>query len=149
APFHYGRWVYVGDGWAWVPGRVVARPVYAAALRVFVGGRNWSLAIGAGQGVAWFPLAPEEPYSPAYHVSNTYIRNVNVTNVNVTNINVTNVNVTNINYRNRHERDGVTVVSHETCVESRTVNRSVIVVPRDRLDQARVVGFAARVAPTQ
>ncbi|HEX9506035.1 MAG TPA: DUF6600 domain-containing protein, partial [Acidimicrobiia bacterium] len=149
APFHYGRWVYVGDGWAWVPGRVVARPVYAPALVVFVGGRNWSLAIGAGPGVAWFPLAPEEPYYPAYHVSNTYIRNVNVTNVNVTNINVTNVNVTNINYRNRRERDAVTVVSRETFVGSRPVNQGVIVVPRDRLDQARVVGFAARVAPTQ
>src|SRR5205823_2594608 len=54
------------------------------------------------------PLAPEEPYYPAYHVSNTYVRNVNVTNVNVTNINVTNVNVTNINYRNRRAPDAVT-----------------------------------------
>src|SRR5260221_28476 len=80
-------------------------------------------------------------------VTFTYVRNVNVTNVNVTNINVTNVNVTNINYRNRRERDGVTVVSHETFVESRPVNREVIVVPRDRLDQARVVGATPRVAP--
>jgi FecR protein len=149
APFHYGRWVYIGDGWAWVPGHVVARPVYAPALVAFVGGRNWSVAIGVGNGVAWFPLAPEEPYYPAYHVSNTYVRNVNVTNVNVTNINVTNVNVTNINYRNRRAPDGVTVVSNETFAQSRPVNRSVIVVPRDRLDQARVVGFAARVTPTQ
>ena len=147
APFHYGRWVYVGDGWAWVPGRVVARPVYAPALVVFVGGRNWSLAIAGGSGVAWFPLGPEEPYVPAYHVSNTYIRNVNVTNVNVTNINVTNVNVTNINYRNRHERDAVTVVSRETFVGSRPVNQGVIAVPRDRLDQASIVGTAARIAP--
>src|SRR5439155_1155555 len=118
---------------------------------VFVGGRNWSVAIGAGGGggVAWFPLAPEEPYYPAYHVSNTYVRNVNVTNVNVTNINVTNVNVTNINYRNRRAPDAVTVVSHDAFVQSRPVNRSVIVVARDRLDQARVVGFAARVTPTQ
>ena len=151
APFHYGRWVYVGNGWAWVPGRVVARPVYAPALVVFVGGRNWSVAIGAGGGggVAWFPLAPEEPYYPAYHVSNTYVRNVNVTNVNVTNINVTNVNVTNINYRNRRAPDAVTVVSHDAFVQSRPVNRSVIAVARDRLDQARVVGFAARVTPTR
>ncbi|HKW40035.1 MAG TPA: DUF6600 domain-containing protein, partial [Gemmatimonadales bacterium] len=153
APFHYGRWVYVGGGWAWVPGHVVARPVYAPALVVFVGGRNWSVAIGAGQGVAWFPLAPEEPYYPAYHVSNTYVRNVNVTNVtnitNVTNVNVTNVNVTNINYRNRREPDAVTVVSHETFVESRPVSKSVIVVPRERLEQAQVVGFAARVVPTR
>src|SRR5207247_946329 len=101
APFHYGRWVYWDGSWVWVPGHVVARPVYAPALVVFVGGRNWSLAITSGgvAGVAWFPLAPEEPYVPAYHVSNTYIRNVNVTNVNVTNINVSNINVTNINYR--------------------------------------------------
>ncbi len=150
APFHYGRWVYVDGGWAWVPGRVVARPVYAPALVAFVGGRNWSVAIGVGQGVAWFPLAPEEPYVPAYRVSNTYVRNVNVTNVtNVTNINVTNVNVTNINYRNRHQPDAVTVVSHETFVESRQVDRGVIVVPRDRLEQARVVGYSARVPPTR
>jgi hypothetical protein len=151
APFHYGRWAYVGDGWAWVPGRMVARPVYAPALVVFVGGRNWSVAIGAGGGggVAWFPLAPEEPYYPAYHVSNTYVRNVNVTNVNVTNINVTNVNVTNINYRNRRAPDAVTVVSHDAFVQSRPVNRSVIVVARDRLDQARVLGSAARVTPTR
>src|SRR5205814_215633 len=151
APFHYGRWVYVGNGWAWVPGHMVARPVYAPALVVFVGGHNWSVAIGAGGGggVAWFPLAPEEPYVPPYHVSNTYIRNVNVTNVTVTNIQVTNVNVTNINYRNRRAPDAVTVVSHDAFVQSRPVNRSVIVVARDRLDQARVVGFAARVTPTQ
>src|SRR5216117_1452906 len=147
APFHYGRWVYVGGGWAWVPGRVVARPVYAPVLVVFVGGRNWSLAIAGGSGVAWFPLAPEEPYVPAYRVSNTYIRNVNVTNVNVTNVNVTNVNVTNINYRNRRERDGVTVVSRETFVGSRPVSQGVIVVPRDRLDRASVVGAAAPIAP--
>src|SRR3989442_1461283 len=50
APFHYGRWVYVEGGWAWVPGRVVARPVYAPALVAFVGGRNWSVAIGLGGG---------------------------------------------------------------------------------------------------
>ena len=149
APFHYGRWVYVGNGWAWVPGHVVARPVYAPALVVFVGGHNWSVAIGAGGGggVAWFPLAPEEPYVPPYHVSNTYIRNVNVTNVTVTNIHVTNVNVTNINYRNRGAPDAVTVVSHETFVGSRPVNRSVIAVPRDRLEQARVVGSTAQIVP--
>jgi len=139
APFHYGRWVYWDGGWVWVPGRRVARPVYAPALVVFVGGRNF--------GVAWFPLGPEEPYVPAYHVSNTYFRNINVTNVNVTNINVTNVNVTTINYRNRRAPDAFTVVSQETFVRSRAVDKSVIVVPRERLDQARVVGSTARVVP--
>src|SRR5205809_1365361 len=149
APFHYGRWVYWDGSWVWVPGHVVARPVYAPALVVFVGGRNWSLAITSGgvAGVAWFPLAPEEPYVPAYHVSNPYIRNVNVTNVNVTNINVTNINVTNINYRNRAAPGAVTVVSQQTFVQSRPVGRSVLVVPRERIEQATVIGTTAAVAP--
>src|SRR5207247_716403 len=149
APFHYGRWVYWDGSWVWVPGHVVARPVYAPALVVFVGGRNWSLAITSGgvAGVAWFPLAPEEPYVPAYHVSNTYIRNVNVTNVNVTNINVTNINVTNINYRNRAAPGAVTVVSQQTFVQSRPVGRSVLVVPRERIEQATGIGTTAAGAP--
>jgi hypothetical protein len=148
APFHYGRWVYWDGGWAWVPGRVVARPVYAPALVAFVGGRNWSVAIGigGGSGVAWFPLAPDEPYVPAYHVSQTYVRNVNVTNVNVTNINVTNVNVTNITYRNREEPGAMTVVSQETFVHARPVGSGVIAVPRERLAEGQVVRGAV-VAP--
>lgn len=32
APFHYGRWVFVRGYWGWVPGPVMARPVYAPAL---------------------------------------------------------------------------------------------------------------------
>src|SRR5207247_7989679 len=133
-----------------------AGPVCAPALGACGGGRDWSVASGlggggggGGGGVAWFPLGPEEPYVPGYHVSNTYIRNVNVTNVNVTNINVTNVNVTNISYRNRNAPGAVTVVTQQTFVESRPVGRSVIVVPRERLDQAAVVGGAARVTPNR
>src|SRR3989449_172684 len=34
APFHYGRWVYAEGGWAWVPGRVVARPVDRKSTRL-------------------------------------------------------------------------------------------------------------------
>jgi len=148
APFHYGRWVYWDGGWAWVPGRVVARPVYAPALVAFVGGHNWSVAIGigGGGGVAWFPLAPDEAYVPAYRVSQTYVRNVNVTNVNITNVNVTNVNVTNITYRNRAEPGAMTVVSQETFAHARPVGSGVIAVPRERLAEGRVVGAAA-VAP--
>ena len=148
APFHYGRWVYWDGGWAWVPGRIVARPVYAPALVAFVGGHNWSVAIGigGGGGVAWFPLAPDEPYVPAYRVSQTYVRNVNVTNVNITNVNVTNVNVTNITYRNRAEPGAMTVVSQETFAHARPVGSGMIAVPRERLAEGRVVGAAA-VAP--
>jgi hypothetical protein len=38
APFHYGRWCRVRETWAWIPGPVVVRPVYAPALVAFVGG---------------------------------------------------------------------------------------------------------------
>ncbi len=149
APFHYGRWAYVDGGWAWVPGqRVLVRPVYAPALVVFIGGRNWSVAItSGGTDVAWFPLAPDEPYVPVYRVSDTYVRNVNVTNVNITNINVTNVNVRNITYRNRNAPGAVTVVTRQTFVESRPVDRRVIVVSRERLAAAPVVGMTPSVAP--
>ena len=151
APFHYGRWVRWGGAWGWVPGRVAARPVYAPALVAFVGGGagGFSLRVGGGGGVGWFPLAPGEVYVPAYHVSQTYVRQVNVTNVNITNVNITNVDVTRVHYRNRDVAGGVTVVSQETFVGARPVNRNVVVVPRGRLVEAPIVGSAAPLAPTR
>ncbi len=151
APFHYGRWVWYYDRWAWVPGRVVARPVYAPALVAFVGGPHWSLTLAAGGagGVAWFPLGPDEAYVPAYRASPTYIRNVNVTNVDVTNINVTTIDVTNVHYRNRDVPRAVTSVSEQTFVGARPVGPNAVIVPRERLSGAVVVGTAAPLAPTR
>jgi len=77
APFHYGRWAQIGSRWAWVPGSIGPRPVYAPALVVFVAGANWSLSIGSGPGIAWFPLAPGEAWRPTYRASPVYVRNVN------------------------------------------------------------------------
>lgn len=147
APFHYGRWVYLGRGWAWVPGRVVARPVYAPALVVFVSGSNWGVSMGVGGGVGWFPLGPHEVYVPAYRVSDRYVRNVNITTVNVTSIN--RIDVTRIEYRNRAFPGAVTVVTRETFVNARPVGRSLIVVPRDRLNGAPIVGTTAPFIPTR
>ncbi|MEZ5606985.1 MAG: DUF6600 domain-containing protein [Burkholderiaceae bacterium] len=77
APFHYGRWTQIGPRWAWVPGPVVRRPVYAPALVQFVGaGSGWSLSAG-GPGTAWFPLAPGERWQPPYHASNRYRDRIN------------------------------------------------------------------------
>ena len=47
APFHYGRWVYAGAGWAWVPGRA-----YAGAWV------SWRYGTGEWGYVGWAPLAP-------------------------------------------------------------------------------------------
>ncbi len=148
APFHYGRWANAGGAWFWVPGTMVARPVYAPALVAFVGGprAGVSIAIGGGSGVAWFPLGPHEVYRPAYRVSEVYIRQVNITHVNVTNINVTNVNVTNVRYVNQNAAS-VTVVSHEAFVGARPVRISQVAVPADVIVQGRVVGTTANIAP--
>ncbi len=79
APFHYGRWAMIGSRWAWVPGRMGPRPVYAPALVAFVGGGgvNFSLSIGGGDGIGWFPLGPGEAWQPTYRVSTLYLDNVN------------------------------------------------------------------------
>jgi uncharacterized protein DUF6600 len=155
APFHYGRWAFVGSSWCWVPGPVVARPVYSPAFVAFVGGNGFSLSIGVGggPGVAWFPLGPGEVYVPYYRASRRYVDNINVTNtrVNVTQItNVYNVynghggNVTSITYVNKRNPRAVTVVSRDTFINARPVERNVVRVDTSRFASAPVrrdVGF--------
>ncbi|MBZ5657050.1 MAG: hypothetical protein LAO56_17425 [Acidobacteriia bacterium] len=154
APFHYGRWCVVGGGWAWVPGPVVVRPVYAPALVAFAGGGgfHFSVSFGGGGGVAWFPLGPGEVFVPGYHVSRRYVNQVNVTNtvVNVTKVtnvynNYTTNNTTEINritYVNRARPGAVTVVSRETFVNARPVARNVVSVPQREIEQAPVSHIA-------
>ncbi|HSI53388.1 MAG: DUF6600 domain-containing protein [Ramlibacter sp.] len=77
APFHYGRWAMIDTRWAWVPGRIGPRPVYAPALVAFVGGgAGWSLSVG-GPGIGWFPLGPGEAWRPYYRTSTIYATRVN------------------------------------------------------------------------
>jgi hypothetical protein len=65
APFHYGRWAYVGGRWGWCPGAYVARPLWAPALVGWAGGSGWSLSATVGAPVyGWVPLAWGEPYRP-------------------------------------------------------------------------------------
>lgn len=81
APFHYGRWTQIASRWAWVPGRLGPNPIYAPALVAFVGGTSggthWSLNVGSGPGIAWYPLAPGEAWRPSYRVSTLYLNNLN------------------------------------------------------------------------
>ena len=76
APFHYGRWTMIGNRWAWVPGRLAARPVYAPALVVFLGGGS-QFSLGAGPAVGWYPLAPGEAWYPWYRTSPRYVTHAN------------------------------------------------------------------------
>jgi hypothetical protein len=139
APFHYGRWAMVGGGWAWVPGPVARRPVYAPALVAFVGGAGFAVGVGGGMAaVAWFPLGPREVFVPAYRVSPVYVNRVNVTTVNITNVTVINRTYVNRTY--------VTAVDQRTFVGAQPVHRAVIAVPRDVAMRAQV-GISASVAP--
>jgi hypothetical protein len=161
APFHYGRWALVGGGWAWVPGPIVVRPVYAPALVAFVGGGGVSLGVSFGggfSGVAWFPLGPRDVYVPGYRCSPRYVQNINVTNTRVVNVTqVTNVynnvyinhNTTVINnYTYAHNNVAVTAVSRDTFVNARPVARESVRVTADQIRTARVVE-SSPIAPTR
>jgi hypothetical protein len=145
APFHYGRWAFVGAGWFWVPGPVYVRPVWAPALVGWVGG-GAGFRFSFGVGVGWFPLAPGEVFVPGYRVSRGYVNNVNITNTRVDITRVTNVyntvvikrTVNNITYVNRNVNGGVTVVPHDTFVNARPVARNVVSVPARELASAPV-----------
>jgi hypothetical protein len=150
APFHYGRWCQIGGRWAWVPGPVAMRPVYAPALVAFVGGPGGLQfsAFGGGVGVAWFPLGPGEVFVPGYHVSRTYVNQVNVTNtvVNVTRVTtvyntyttttINNTTANRITYVN--QTTAVTAVSRDTFVNARPVARNVVAVPAREIAQAPI-----------
>lgn len=129
APYHYGRWVSVDGFWAWAPGPLVARPVYAPALVAFFG------APGArvGVSVSWVALGWGEPLVPWWgrpgFVGRPYWAGWGgprvVNNVVVNRTTVVNVNTINV-YRNV------------------TVQNAVVGVPQERF--GRVPVHEARVA---
>lgn len=141
APFHYGRWAQIGLRWAWVPGRLAARPVYAPALVVFVGGSrdgvNWQISIGsnglAQPGIGWFPLAPGEVFRPQYPVSPRYVTLVNQ-NIVVNNT----VNVTPV-YRYQHQPAAVTAVSQDDFSRGRPVRGNQHLLSATELSRAPLV----------
>ena len=77
APFHYGRWALISARWCWVPGPIVAHPVYAPALVRWVGGTPWRGHSPNEAGISWAPLGPRQVFHPSYSVSATYLRAVN------------------------------------------------------------------------
>ncbi|MES2399935.1 MAG: DUF6600 domain-containing protein [Pseudomonadota bacterium] len=144
APFHYGRWAQIGPRWAWVPGRLQPRPVYAPALVAFIGGNlggssggvNWNISLGSGgpaqPAVGWFPLAPGEAFRPAYRVSPRYVTRVN-NNIEVNNT----VNVTNV-YRYQRQPAAVTAIAATDFARGQPVRGNVALNAAD-LGRAQVV----------
>lgn len=148
APFHYGRWFFMGGRWGWLPGPREERPVYAPALVAFVGG-----GFAAGATVAWFPLGPREVYVPSYRVSEAYVNRVNVTNTtvnttivrNVYNTTIVNNNTTinNVRYVNRNVRGGMTAVSQQAFANAQPVARSAVAVNAQQFSRQPVSARAA------
>ena len=115
APYHYGRWVFVDGFWAWAPGPVMARPLYAPALVAFFGGQE----VG-GPVVGWVALGWGEPVVPWWGRAG-FIREPSwrgwggprvVNNVVVTNTTVVHVQGINV-YRNATVKNAVVVVNQE------------------------------------
>ncbi len=72
APFHYGRWAWIGGRWGWCPGSFVARPVWAPALVAWHGGPGWAVSASLGAPVyGWVPLGWREPYLPPWRGCST------------------------------------------------------------------------------
>ncbi|MFZ6778666.1 DUF6600 domain-containing protein [Undibacterium sp. Ji83W] len=140
APYHYGRWAYVGTRWAWVPGprQHHVRPVYAPALVAFVGGNTYvnnyyGSKPGSHPSVAWFPLGPGEVYRPGYSHNNQYIQRLNQNMV-------VNSSITNARFVNQNVRNAVTIVPTNTFVRGEhvlPVSRNPVAAVQNR--QAPVV----------
>jgi hypothetical protein len=128
---HYGRWAQVGTRWAWVPGRMGLRPIYAPALVAFVAGTGApGLAVGGKQTVAWFPLAPGEPWQPGFHATPLYISTVNT--------NMPPVRESG-NYAYQYKAEALTAIPMEDFQRGKPSRGSRLRVAGSMLTQAQVV----------
>ena len=151
APFHYGRWVHVRSAWAWCPGVIVTTPVYAPALVVFIGASTWgpSVYFGAGGGIAWFPLGPDEAYWPPYIASVTYVRLVNRSSVRQYAGLQRRPAPPSVRYRNRSVPGSVTAIPWRRFAGAAPIGGAAVSVPEGVLATAPVVGSSAPIAPTR
>ena len=131
APFHYGRWDLVDGRWAWVPGRLSLRTVYAPALVAFIDGAHGMLSgVSARTRIAWFPLAPGEMWQPGFNASMTYIRNVNPNMVPAEN---------GAAYAYQHRREALTAMSGDDFHRGRPIAASWLQVVSLALTKAAIV----------
>jgi hypothetical protein len=132
APFHYGRWALIDSRWAWVPGRLGLRPIYAPALVAFVGGTSDGVLarVSSRSGVAWFPLAPGEMWQPGYRASVAYVSNVNRDMV---------PGASDTTYAYLRRPEALTAISGEEFHRGRPVAASWLRIAADTLTNAGIV----------
>ncbi len=147
---HYGRWAHLGNAWSWVPGPRRERAVYAPALVVFIGGKNFQASVSIGSNVAdsvgWLPLAPREVYQPSYAVSRGYFDRINRSNAVIAPATLTTVyNTTIVN---------TTVINNNTVINdprgapppryaNQQIAGAVVAVPMQAFVQSRPVAPAS------
>jgi hypothetical protein len=150
APYHHGRWVFVDGFWAWAPGPVVARAVYAPALVAFFGAPGVRVAVGAPT-LSWVALSWGEPlvpwWGPAHFVGRPWwggwggprvVNNVVVSRTTVVNVNTITV------YKNVSVQHAVVAV-HQDAFGRRPVREARVAgVDVRRLEPVR---GAPRVRP--
>ena len=145
APFHYGRWAWVGGRWGWCPGTFVARPRWAPALVGWVGGARWSVSVNAGGPVyGWVPLGWGEPLHPwwgrcSYNCWATYNRPYAV------NVATRPVNPPS-HFRNAEIPNALTAVSGTTLERRMPVAPNRVAVPTHLMANAPVLASAPAVA---
>jgi hypothetical protein len=157
APFHYGRWAYIGSRWGWVPGPVDIAPVYAPALVAFVGGSGFGVGFSIGGPIGWFALGPRDVYFPGYHCGRSYFDRVNYGGSRFVDRTVVNnyygnwssgrMNYAQINYTNRSAPGALTAMSGSAFVAGRSVRSSAVAVNGTTFANARVLPRAT-LAPT-
>jgi uncharacterized protein DUF6600 len=151
APYHYGRWVSINGVWAWAPGPIVRRAVYAPALVVFFGAPGVRVTVGAPF-VSWVALGWGEPVVPWWgrpgFVGRPWwggwggprvVNNVVVNRTTVVNVNTINV------YQNVNVHNAVLAVPREQFGRRAVHEDRVANVDTRRLEPVR---GALQVAPT-
>jgi len=144
APFHYGRWAFVGGRWGWCPGAYAARPVWAPALVGWVGGAGWAVSSNFGSPVyGWVPLGWGEPYHPWWHRCSyncwTQYNRPYAVNVSVR------PNAPPPRYRNVGVPGAVTAVNGATLAGRIPVASNLVRVPPRDVSAAPVLASAPRV----
>ena len=147
APFHYGRWAFLSARWVWVPGQMIARPVYAPALVVFVGGDAWRPS--GGEGIGWFPLGPREIYVPPYAVTPRYLQGLNMAmGVTANEIEMRQrIDASQIRYVNRTIPRAVTVIPRQAFIQSRSADAVALPLMPADLGRAPIMGATAALVP--
>ena len=158
APFHYGRWAYVGSRWGWVPGPLDFEPVYAPALVAFVGGGDFGVGFSVGGPIGWFALGPRDVYFPGYRCGRDYFDRVNYGGSAFINRTAVNnyygswssgrLNYANLDYANRSAPGALTAMSGSAFVSGQSVRGSRVAVNGTTFANARVLPRAA-LAPTR